>query len=450
MNLQWEADMPAACSGLTLTMTHDQSGKPYLYVANKEAGLTVYDLSTPSFPTQVASIPLAQLDSLQVMNLSQYGDYIYLATGTHFNNNESSGMAIVNVSDPVSPVVTATWKHPTGTGGSGIVKVEDNMAYLGAMGNGLVLLDVTNKDSIRLVSTFIPDINWPVNNPTASLYNARGMVVQDSIVYLCYDAGGLRIINCTDPLHPRETGRYCNPVMYTPINRPRAYNNIVIRDTLAYVTVDYCGLEVIDIRDTSIMTLAGWWNPYDCPNNNWFTSPSHANEIALDTTCNRLYLSTGKSDLMVLDISDPTTPDSCNFYGGADNNIGTWGVSLYDHHIYLSYICTLGVPFASNWSGIKSLVFDPCITSTQNMEKPLTGLTIYPNPMHDDVNVECIGCGQAQEIRVLDVTGKEIGTIRLEQGKGKLHMAGLTDGIYFLVSKDTEQRIHEKIVHMTR
>jgi hypothetical protein len=36
---------------------------------------------------------------------------------------------------------------------------------------------------------------------------------------------------------------------------------------------------------------------------------------------------------------------------GPSNGIGTWGVSLHDDRVYLSYICTLGIPFPSNWTG---------------------------------------------------------------------------------------------------
>src|SRR5205085_7057044 len=116
-------------------------------------------------------------------------------------------------------------KLDTLLGGSGIVKVEGNYAYLGAMTHGLVILDVTDKNNIQFASRFVPSIYYPDANPTPSFYNARGMEVKNDIVYLCYDAGGLRIINVQDKLNPVETGRYSNPVMN---GLPRAYNNIIL------------------------------------------------------------------------------------------------------------------------------------------------------------------------------------------------------------------------------
>ncbi|MCB0397829.1 MAG: T9SS type A sorting domain-containing protein [Flavobacteriales bacterium] len=444
MNLQLEADIPSDCGHLMVTMTHDTKDRPYLYVAHKESGVSIYDISAPQTPTLAANVPLTLLDSLQVMSLSQDGDYLYLATGTHFNDTEYSGMAIIDVSDPTNPVVTDLWHHPTGTGGSGIVRVEGDIAYLGAMKNGLVLLDVSNKDSIAFLSEIIPDINWPVNNPNADLYNARGMEVINGIVYLCYDAGGVRVINCTDPKAPVETGRFCNPVMYTPINRPRAYNNIVINNNLAYVTVDYCGVEVWDISDTSAMTLEGWWNPYNCPNNNWFTSPSHANEIHLDAQCNKLFVSTGKSDLIVLDLSSgPTQPDSCTTYGGTGNGIGTWGVSIYNEFAYLSYVCTLGVPFASNWSGVKILRSPWCTTSTPESYPDLMEISVFPQPASRDITVSMPASNAT--FSLISINGSVVSAGEIDGESESIDVSDLEPGIYFLHLSTGDSDIWKKI-----
>src|SRR6185369_3643719 len=149
------------------------------------------------------------------------------------------------------------------------------------------------------------------------------------------------------------------PVMYSPNDHPKAYNNIVLDDTLAYIAVDYAGMEVVDLSDTSNITLTGWWNPYNAPANNWFTSPVHANEIQLEKNCKRVFMSTGKSDMMVVDVSNPALPDSCNFYGGVSNNIGTWGIGLWQNQVYLSYICA-AIPFSSNLTQVTLLTFNSC------------------------------------------------------------------------------------------
>ncbi len=337
MNIQFRADIPSTCNKMTMTMIHDANDSPYLYVANKEAGLRIYRITDLSNPVLVAGVNSDMLDSLDVMNLHQSGNYLYLALGNTFTNPQQAGMAVVDVANPSAPSVKDVYTLAGSNSGAGIVKTEGNYAYLGAMKSGLLIFDISNPNSITYVSSFVPSIAFPpVVNPNPDLYNARGMEVKNSIVYLCYDAGGVRIINCSNKTSPRETGRWCNPVMYQPFNRPKAYNNLILDDSLLYVAADYCGLEVLNISDTSNIKLQGWWNPYNCPNNNWFSSPVHSNEIHYDKDCRLIFLSTGKSDMLVLDISNPSLPDSCNFFGGSSNSIGTWGAGLYRNQIYLS------------------------------------------------------------------------------------------------------------------
>lgn len=349
----FQSQIPATCSAITMTMLHDQQDRPYLYIANKEAGLKVYDIIDLTKPKLVATVPVKLFSSLHVMNLTQDGNYVYLAIGNHFNNKQASGMAIVDVTDPVKPVLASYWSLPNSSGGTGIIKVHGNYAYLGAMGNGLIILDISDKEKIKFISQFIPDINYPDPKPKKSLYNARGVQVIGDLVYLCYDAGGLRIINTKDKANPVEIGRYSNPVMN---GKPRAYNNIVVENDLAYIAVDYCGLEIVNVKDAANITAVGWWNPYSCPKNNWFSSPIYANEIVYDKDSKIVFLSTGRSDLDIITVADPANPALCLEYGGPNNKIGTWGVSIYKDRLFLSYICSV-IPFASNWTGVKILTY---------------------------------------------------------------------------------------------
>jgi len=431
LNITHQADIASTCAFMVMTMMHDELGRPYLYVANKEAGLTIYDISSIAAPSLVATVPINLYDSLHVMNLSQSGNYLYLAIGNHFNNTQPSGIAIVDVTNPLAPTVTNFWTLPSSTGGSGIVKVEGNYAYLGAMMNGLVILDISNKTNIQFVSQFKPDINWPVNNPNANLYNARGMVVKNSIVYLCFDAGGLRIIDYTNKSAPRETGHWCNPAMYSPLNHPKAYNNIVLDDTLAYIAVDYAGMEVVNISDTSNIALVGWWNPYNAPSNNWFTSPVHANEIHYDSICKHIFLSTGKSDMHVIDVTNPASPDSCNFYGGVSNNIGTWGVGLYQNQIYLSYACAT-FPFSSNWTGVKILTYTPCATGVT--EQSEDGITVFPSPAKNNITVESKHNMNLIKATITNILGQTFVTRYkiTTQNHAEIDVSDFSSGCYFL------------------
>ena len=447
MNIQWQADIGSTCSSMVMTMMHDTQNRPYLYVANKEAGLKIYDISNIAAPSLVYLIPTLLFDTLDVINVSQSGNFLFLALGNTFTNPQKGGIAIVDVTNPLAPVVTDYYVVPASSSGGGIVKVEGNYAYLGAMQSGLVVLDVSNVNNIQFVSQFIPDIHFPpINSPNPNLYNARGMEVKNNIVYLCYDGGGIRIINCVTHQTPIETGHWCNPVMYSPLDHAKAYNNIVLDDTLAYVAVDYCGMEVLNIADTSNITLIGWWNPYNCPNNNWFTSAVHSNEIRYDANCKHAFLSTGKSDMYVIDVSNPAIPDSCNTYGGVANNIGTWGVNIYQSQIYLSYICA-AIPFSSNWTGIKLLTYSPCpvgITEIQNNEEKIT---LSPNPTTNTFTITTNT--KIKEIKITNIIGSQsLAIINITPNNtATIDITNLSNGIYFIKIKTDKGTINKKIMN---
>jgi len=446
LNLQLQTDIPSTCPAVTMTMIQDQTGRPYLYVAAKDGGLRVYDIADLHAAHLVDSIPISKLQSLHVMNVTQSGNYVYLSLGNTFGSaDQSPAMAIIDVSNPNLCSVTDLYRYPAPSGGGGIVKIEGNYAYFGAMRHGIVILDVTDKHAIKYVSEYEPDVKFPSSKPDTLKINARGMAVRNDTVYLCYDAGGFRIIDTKDKTHPREIGRYSNPALD---NLPRAYNNIVLDDSLAFVTFDYCGVEVLNISNPTQIKLVSWWNPWNCQTNpfNWFSSAGHANEIAYNKEAKLLFVATGKSDLYVLNASNPNQLDSCTNYGGVDNGTGTWGVSTYANHIYLSYICTLGIPFASNWTGVKILTYNnPFATVSKSIAA--NTLRVYPNPSHDQVIVipELPLEGEVT-VRLVSPTGRLLPLrSQVENGNLNVSLPLCPSGIYFLKIESGERSYVQKI-----
>ncbi len=452
LNIMLHSEIASSCPEMTMTMVPDNEGRPYLYVANKEAGLKIYDITDLNSPQLLTSIPISSLMGLHVMNLSQDGNYLYLALGNHFSNSQSPGMAIVDISKPAEASVIGTYVYPSATAGCGIVKAEGNYAYLGAMLHGMVILYISDKQHPTYVSEILPDRNYPTPNPDTLKYNARGMQVIGDLVYLCYDAGGLRIIDTKDKAHPQEIGRYSNPALN---GRPRAYNNIVVDGGLAYIAVDYCGMEVLDISDPANITLHGWWNPWNCDDaakNNWFNSTGHANEIAYNKDCHLVFLSTGKSDLNVVNVADPAHPDSCSNFGGTDNNLGTWGISITQDKIFLSYICAV-IPFASNWTGVKLLSYESCLASvSREFAEEASNIPPFPNPSRSEV---CITLTESYDVNapfsVIAIT--ELGaTIPMPyhiQGNGMLRVSliGSQAQRYLLCIRQGTQELRKAVIY---
>ncbi len=348
--LDWE--IPSTCNAITLSAHADARGRPYLYVGAKDAGLRVYDIAGK--PRLVATVDASALAGLHVMNVEQHDTLLLLALGNTFGTAvQSTGLALVDVADAAHPRLRGVWHDRALHGGSGMAVTDGAYTYLGAMGNGVIVLDVRDRDHPREVSRFLPAPDWPDRRPDRTKVNARGLQLAGARLYVSYDAGGLRILDVADPGHLRELGRWSNPAL---AGRPRAYNNAVVDGDVAYVSFDYCGIEVLDVADPARPRLLHWWNPWRCETGllNWFSSQGHVNEIALDRTRRLLFAASGMSDLQVLDVSRPDAPRHVLEYGGVSNGIGTWGVSIHGDEVYLTYTCAL-IPFPSAWTGVKAL-----------------------------------------------------------------------------------------------
>lgn len=410
--LQWEYDYTGFTSPWSLDA--DVLNRPYLYAASGESGLRIFT---------TAGVPVFTVDTMMIemsaMNFTQYGNLLYVAIGRH-GNHDAPGLAIIDVTNPAAPVVKDVWVHPpvSESNGSGIVKVEGSYAYLGAMGLGLVILNVSDPTNITFVSELALNINYPVVGPNPDFYNLRGMEVKNSIVYGCFDAGGLRIINCVNTLAPVETGRYANPITYIPINRPRAYNNIILNDTVAYLAVDYCGVEVLKINDTSNITLLDNFNPVNCPTGSWYGAPVHANEMKYNAACKELFVSTAVSEMISFDVSNPTNIDSTGMYGSTSDTTATWGIGMRNDSIYLSYMLipiyiSWLHPFDAKWNGIKMLKWmNPCAAfyaGDGEKEEEDFQLSVQPNPFNSTTQIHfALDSPEKIAARIVDVMGRTV------------------------------------------
>jgi hypothetical protein len=240
--------------------------------------------------------------------------------------------------------------------------------------------------------------------------------------------------------------------MYKPFDHPKAYNNCILDDTLLYVAVDYAGMEVLNISDTSKIALLGWWNPYNAPNNNWFSSPVHTNEMQFEKDCQRIYLASGKSDMLVIDVSNPRQPDSCNFYGGVSNILGTWGIGLWKDQLYLSYICAL-IPFSSNWTGVKILSHESCQAGLSESNSELGILMkVYPNPTGDQIHLDFNLIRRSQvNITLVDFMGRTVKTVANEwfssgSQEVTIDTHDLTAGLYFVRLNTGKYNVTKKII----
>lgn len=324
--------------------------KGHLYVAIKEGGVKVLT-EKGGKPKVVSHIKRKQLANLDAMNLWLAGDTLFVALGDFFKKKGHAGLAVIDVRIPSHPNVLSVWKSPTEMRGSAVVICDDRKryAYLGVMEYGILIFDLFDLKKPKLISSFRPDIHFPKKNPNRiQMPNARGMMLTGKRMFLCNDAGGIRVLDLTDPRKPREISRYINTGLK---GKPSAYNNIYIDGDLAYA-----GVEILDIRKPERIRQLAWWNPWkaDTNANNWFNSPGHTNQITFDKRNKILHLSAGDSELVSLDLSNPKRPKQLVGHGDPKNERGVWGLCRSEQTVYLGYIKTI-IPFRGTWAGIKAV-----------------------------------------------------------------------------------------------
>ncbi|MEZ5306070.1 MAG: hypothetical protein R2684_02875 [Pyrinomonadaceae bacterium] len=325
----------------------------FLAVAQKQGGVSILKDNGKS-ATRLTSIGRLQLGNLDAMNLRIVGDRMYVVLGDFFGGKSKAGLAVFDISNPVQPKRLSIWASDRIYDGASDVAVFKGYAYLASMSRGVTVFEIGRQGSLREVRTILPDTSFPKKNPPKTQTpHARGLALDDERLYVAYDAGGLRILDLKDPANPSEIGRYANPALGA---KPRAYNNVAISFPYAFVAVDYCGLEVLDVSRPKSILLTGWFNPWKCQlnSNNWFNSPGHTNQIEFDEARDEAFLSAGDSELVAVDVGQRNAPKEIPGYGKPKNGRGAWGVTKFGNNIYLTYIRSL-IPFRSGANEIVKL-----------------------------------------------------------------------------------------------
>jgi hypothetical protein len=352
LKLVWEHATP---NEFPQGMVVDALKRPYLHVAMKNGGLLILDTSNGAKPKVAAKLDLDHFAKLHVMHLTQHGDHLYLALGDFFDaNGAPAGLAVVDIKNPAAPKVVSLWQSPQKLHGSAIVVVEGKYAYLGAMTEGVMIFDVSRPDKIAHLATFQPDVDFPRKKPNKVQHpNARGLFLHGKLLYVAYDAGGLRIVDVADKRKPKEIGRYINKGM---LHKQQAYNNVVLDRNLLYIAVDYAGLEIVDVSDPRDIRPVGWWNPWDAHllKSIWFNSDGHTNQMVLDAKKKLAYLSAGDSELQVVDVSKPAQPRLAAKFGEVKDKRAVWGLAMSSDRVYLTYMTAL-IPFHATWAGVKAV-----------------------------------------------------------------------------------------------
>lgn len=377
---------PDSFSAPVLSSRIDRLDRPYVYLACRDSGLYVWDITTPTAPQVVKRMLPPVFGGHKVINLEQYGDLLYAVLGEL--DSGTPGLAVLDISDPADPQLLGQYNHAPFMHGGAIVQVQGNYAYVGAMADGVLVIDISDPADPQYHGSFQPDPAWPgiANYPP----NARGMAIADTIMYLAYDAGGLRVLSISDPAAPYQLAQYLNP--QHPVLTNPAYNNVQLLGDRLYVATDFCGLEVVDVSDPLAPAQIEWLNPWGCFGLSWFGSDGHANELVLARNDSLLVMSAGDSEVLVYDITDPDLPELKGGHILPNDTAAAWGVDAHGDLIVGGFINNHGLPlqpFDSKFGGAVLFQLDvDLVTATSEATTPAEDPVLWPHPASGPVHVQ--------------------------------------------------------------
>jgi hypothetical protein len=428
------------------TSAFDALDRPYLYAACRELGVVIFDISDVEAPFPTDTISIAAFDYLRPTNLIQHENYLYVALGG-FDGfvPQNPGMAIIDVTNAEEPVIKDVWFYADFDQGCAIVITDGKHAFLGGMDDGVIIVDVSDVENVNYVSHILPDPNFPDVPGIFTTPNARGLFkLDDETLLVANDHGGLRWIDISDITLPVETGKYINADLYN-IAVP-AYNNIAVKEHFAYIPVDYCGLDVVDVSDSEMETIA-WINPWDCDTTNWVGSPGHTNEVRVIDDL--LFLSGGDSEVLVYDISTPASPVLVGQFAYPFDSIVAWAIDVNDIYVSLALVnnSIFGIPYYSNVGGIQLLEWQ-AVTGLEQVQESGFDCIISPNPFHEMFNITLDKYyTQIQQIYATDMHGNRQTLLHTpgQNVSNTLYAGYMMPGMYIL-SIQTEQGILSKLI----
>ena len=247
----------------------------YAYISTEMPGylgniLVIYDLINPEKPEEVSHwwMPGQHLAGGETPTWEGYGHRLHhaLRVGDElWASVWHAGFRVIDVSDITHPYTRASHNYhpwvvePTHTvspvsqriNGRRIAAVadEEHSHRHGQPHAGLWLFDVTDFDAITPLSTFHVS---EMDSPWSRAPGRFGMHqfqehIDDHLVYCAWFAGGLRIVDISDPAQPMEAGFYIpEPLAAEP--SPQS-NDVDVDDRgLVYLLDRNRGVEVIEFR----------------------------------------------------------------------------------------------------------------------------------------------------------------------------------------------------------
>jgi hypothetical protein len=248
----------------------------YVYLADNVKGVKVVNISNPAFPSPTGLWKTTQRTGAS-NDIAISGQYAYVA--------DTSGLRVLNISDPTNPVHVASLTQPGQSyGWFSQIHLSGNHAYLiDSSFRKLWIVNVANPAAPTLASSFGGDSSTFMD-----------VYVVGNYAYVVGD-GGLWVLEVSNPAQPTQAG-YSATMSYL--------SEVAVVGSYAYVT----GGGFFRVVDVSVPA-----NP-----NTVRTLALPASDAGIYIFGNHAYVTACYSGLLVLDISNPANPIQVGEYNTVD------------------------------------------------------------------------------------------------------------------------------------
>lgn len=200
----------------------------YAFLAESNAGLTIYDISNPANPSLVGQKILPS----SAKDVKVIGSLAYVA-------DEYAGLRIIDISNIQNPVEIGFFDTP---GRSYDVEIIDSLAYVADLSGGLLCINISNPSNPTLISNF------------AASDQIIDVDIKDSHAYFTDGYSGIKVINISNPL---------NLTLVDELYMPYWCLGIKVVDDFAYVAAwEFGGLRIVDVSDPANMQEVGFYNTW--------------------------------------------------------------------------------------------------------------------------------------------------------------------------------------------
>jgi len=432
----------------------------------------IIDISNSSFPNVVSRCTTAGWN---------YGVWVNNPFGYAYVADRWEGLQVININNPTSPYIDTTM---LGADNSLDIWIDRNYAYIANMRSGLKIVDVSNPalsfqvgeydtvgyyydtwsavahDSFAFIGIgyfrvlSVIDPTFPNMIGQVPMFNpAEDMVIRDTFIYVAEDYK-FEIFNVARPRQPRLVGSCnignttcglclkdslayvattpgvriinisnpANPVEINSIN-DLFTTSVSVKDTIAYLSNSYDSLKVWNVANIN--------NPYQI--SSLYLGMNLAYYVVVDS--NLAYVGSVRG-LSIVDISNPQNMSIVGSYNTPDNIRRIFYLSPY---IYCACFSAGMCIFEQLPSGIEENHNEISIAKV---------IKITPNPTSSRFNLELNRIDDV--VLVYNLAGKLVKQDIWSKQNRQIDISNLPDGVYFISSKHSKNKILSKVVKIGR